>query len=397
MAYTANINNTKETRRAQLKSSMDEFTTFQWRGEESFETYGMFILNDKKGSLKFYNGPGFSNEYSKPQFDSAGGNLLGITFNKQTISFSVGVYWFTEKEYRQIMNWLNPLVTSYIIFDFEPKYRYNVKLSKIGDSTRWIVGRNENGEKTYYTELNLSFEVQGVQCAIGVHSYEWYCDNSSDNEYNETTGELISDDYSKQYLNLQTSEFEASDLPTPINVNLELKLKQFSDNPSNPNPIYHPNDSATDTQDKLKLTIYHNSEYVDLFNITFMNLTYDKVDSTTSANNLSIKYNSETGLVFIAIGSEYKILTLQTTTDSGRRIVRDYVANKFLLPGKFDYPDFYEGEDNIRLELEWKRGYASNTEVWYAVPTKDSDLELSRHSGHISKFQIECYPRTNII
>ena len=83
-----------------------------------------------------------------------------------------------------------------------------------------------------------------------------------------------------------------------------------------------------------------------------MNLTYDKVDNTTSANNLSIKYNSETGLVFIAIGSEYKILTLQTTTDSGRRIVRDYVANKFLLPGKFDYPDFYEGEDNIRLELE---------------------------------------------
>ena len=43
-----------------------------------------------------------------------------------------------------------------------------VKLSKIGDSTRYIVGRNENNEPCYYSELNLTFEVQGEACARAI-------------------------------------------------------------------------------------------------------------------------------------------------------------------------------------------------------------------------------------
>lgn len=81
-----------KTRRQQIKSLQDEFMTFSWRGYDAFENFGAFIINESKGSLKFYNGPSFSNEYTKPQFQSNGGLLQGVNFNKQNISFSIGVY-----------------------------------------------------------------------------------------------------------------------------------------------------------------------------------------------------------------------------------------------------------------------------------------------------------------
>jgi hypothetical protein len=86
------LSETTIKRRQQIKNMMDEFMDFQWREQSAFENFGAFIINDKKGSLKFYNGPGFSNEYTKPQYDSNGGELVGVNFNKQSISFTIGVY-----------------------------------------------------------------------------------------------------------------------------------------------------------------------------------------------------------------------------------------------------------------------------------------------------------------
>jgi hypothetical protein len=103
MAYITNISNTTRQRRQQIKSLQDEFCTFSWGGEDAFENFGAFIINDKKGSLKFYNGPGFSNEYVKPQFDTTGGFLQGVTFNKQQISFNIGVYWISIEDYRKLL------------------------------------------------------------------------------------------------------------------------------------------------------------------------------------------------------------------------------------------------------------------------------------------------------
>ena len=57
-----------------------------------------------ENSLKFYNGPSFTNEYSKPKFSATGSNLTGISFSTQTISFQVGAYWLTEAEYREFIN-----------------------------------------------------------------------------------------------------------------------------------------------------------------------------------------------------------------------------------------------------------------------------------------------------
>jgi hypothetical protein len=89
MAYKTDLIKNK---RELLKSQLDDFATFQWRGHDMFEDFGCFIINDKNGSLKFYNGPGFTNQYAKAQFSPASNALLGVEFKQQTIPMKVGLY-----------------------------------------------------------------------------------------------------------------------------------------------------------------------------------------------------------------------------------------------------------------------------------------------------------------
>ena len=57
-----------------------------------FAEFGAFIINEKKGSLKMYNGASFSNNYTKQQYQDGYTNLSGVSFNTQQITFTIGVY-----------------------------------------------------------------------------------------------------------------------------------------------------------------------------------------------------------------------------------------------------------------------------------------------------------------
>ena len=416
--YYHNINSiisekTKQ-KRQQIKSLQDEFMTFSWGGYDAFENFGAFIINDKNGSLKFYNGPGFSNEYSKPQFDNSGGDLQGVNFNKQTISFTIGVYWINIKQYRLMLNWLNPLEVNYLIFGFNPDYRYNVKLSKLGDSTKWVVGK-EDGEPMYYTEIPLTFEVQGTPCAKGVNSYEfinWDYVNSDTAEDDQQNNLLTS------LSNYSSNDFIESDLPTPLDISLSFILqdtfKDKSTGGSNDGSTSEPNDGSTSEPEsnKGKNYIYHielNAEYdtissdnyesLLLFSAEFQNLTIMPIitqDTETSNQSmltkplsLNIRYNSEVGLLFLTYGdSNEKILSLLNLNDIGEKIINNYTVNKFSLPGRFAYPDF--DTKNLRLKLSvWK--YKSATNKRFAVDR----AFLSEITG--KQPYIVCYPRTNIL
>ena len=412
--YYHNINSiisekTKQ-KRQQIKSLQDEFMTFSWGGYDAFENFGAFIINDKNGSLKFYNGPGFSNEYSKPQFDNSGGDLQGVNFNKQTISFTIGVYWFNIKQYRLMLNWLNPLEVDYLIFGFNPNYRYNVKLSQLGDSTKWVVGK-EDGEPMYYTEIPLTFEVQGTPCAKGVNSYEfieWKYINSE-------TAETDKQNNLRTFLN-NNKELLESDLPTPLDISLSFILKDEIDDESTSGSNSESTSESNNKQDKNY--IYHvelnaelhdniitndtpldNYESLLLFSAEFQNLTIMPTttqNTETSSQNmltkplsLNIRYNSEVGLLFLTYGnSNEKILSLLNLNDTGEKIINNYTVNKFSLPGRFAYPDF----DTKKLQLKlsgWK--YESATNKRFAV---DSAF-LSEIIG--KQPYIVCYPRTNIL
>ena len=408
------ISEKTKQKRQQIKSLQDEFMTFSWGGYDAFENFGAFIINDKNGSLKFYNGPGFSNEYSKPQFDNSGGDLQGVNFNKQTISFTIGVYWINITQYRLMLNWLNPLEVDYLIFGFNPDYRYNVKLSKLGDSTKWIVGK-EDGEPMYYTEIPLTFEVQGTPCAKGVNSYEfnnWVYVNSETAETDKQNNLRTS------LSNYSSNDFIESDLPTPLDISLSFILqdtfKDKSTGGSNNGSTSVPNDGSTSVPEsnKGKNYIYHielNAEYhmissdnyesLLLFSAEFQNLTIMPIttqDTETNSQNmltgllsLNIRYNSEVGLLFLTYGnSNEKILSLLNLNDTGEKIINNYTVNKFSLPGRFAYPDF--DTKNLRLKLSvWK--YKSATTKRFAVDR----AFLSEITG--KQPHIVCYPRTNIL
>ena len=378
--YYHNIYISEKTKqkRQQIKSLQDEFMTFSWGGYDAFENFGAFIINDKNGSLKFYNGPGFSNEYSKPQFDNSGGDLQGVNFNKQTISFTIGVYWINIKQYRLMLNWLNPLEVDYLIFGFNPDYRYNVKLSKLGDSTKWIVGK-EDGEPMYYTEIPLTFEVQGTPCAKGVNSYEFVNWRSAGR------------DIARTYIN--SNDFIESDLPTPLDISLSFLLKDGTNQDLNKNYIYHIELNAELHDNEVgEETPSANYESILLFSAEFQNLTIIPVENqyeSIQPLSLNIRYNSEVGLLFLTYGnSNEKILSLLNLNDTGEKIINNYTVNKFSLPGQFAYP--YFDTSNLRLKLSvWKYDSATNTQS--AV----SDKFLSKIAG--STPNIVCYPRTNIL
>ena len=400
------ISEKTKQKRQQIKSLQDEFMTFSWGGYDAFENFGAFIINDKNGSLKFYNGPGFSNEYSKPQFDNSGGDLQGVNFNKQTISFTIGVYWINIKQYRLMLNWLNPLEVDYLIFGFNPDYRYNVKLSKLGDSTKWIVGK-EDGEPMYYTEIPLTFEVQGTPCAKGVNSYEF-------TKWNYINSETAEDDKQNNLLtslsNYSSNDFIESDLPTPLDISLSFILQDtFKDKSTS---VLNDGSTSVPESNKGKNYIYHielNAEYhmissdnyesLLLFSAEFQNLTIMPIttqDTETISQNmltgplsLNIRYNSEVGLLFLTYGnSNEKILSLLNLNDIGEKIINNYTVNKFSLPGRFAYPDF--DTKNLWLKLSvWK--YKSATDKRFAVNSAFLDNIAGKQP------YIVCYPRTNIL
>ena len=375
------ISEKTKQKRQQIKSLQDEFMTFSWGGYDAFENFGAFIINDKNGSLKFYNGPGFSNEYSKPQFDNSGGDLQGVNFNKQTISFTIGVYWINIKQYRLMLNWLNPLEVDYLIFGFNPDYRYNVKLSKLGDSTKWIVGK-EDGEPMYYTEIPLTFEVQGTPCAKGVNSYEfinWVYINSETAEEKDKRNNLLT------YLNRSSKDWIESDLPTPIDISLPFILQGGKKDDLNKNYIYHIELSA-----EYDTISSDNYESLLLFSAELQNLTIIPHNKPIDdALSLNIRYNSEIGLLFLTYGnSNEKILSLLNLNDTGEKIINNYTVNKFSLPGRFAYPDFDTKKLQLKLSV-WK--YDSATNVQSAV----SDAFLSKIT--VKQPYIVCYPRTNIL
>ena len=77
-----------EQKRDQFKKMLDKFSTFTWDGKEAWD-FGVFIINENREGLKFYNGPSFSNEYTSPQF-AKNKEFIGVNFEQQKISFKIG-------------------------------------------------------------------------------------------------------------------------------------------------------------------------------------------------------------------------------------------------------------------------------------------------------------------
>lgn len=341
--HFTHINNSTSARRAALAKRLDKFCTLSWNGVDAWEQFGCFIINEKN-SLKFYNGPSFSNSYTSPMFTDEAGALTGLKFSTQSISFTVGVYWITEEEYRKFIHWLNPYAVGALAFSFEPYWTYNVKLSGMKDSTRYPIGKDENGKDTYYTEMSLTFEIQGQPCAIRSTPYVWQVTSSTANRINLSLN--------PQYDGVEGTGNVDSDLPTgfeikmPIHLNViksdtlttSIKRKLMELNKTDP-------DASLDLI--LKCKVDAKTSY-ELLNLRLFHLSYMIEDANATEFNFDISYDSVNGLCQLTVGDTTKLLTRIESLSNGERLVKSMNCAQFQFPGKFDQPDF----DRNKIDLE---------------------------------------------
>ena len=363
--------------RSRIKSFIDDFASFTWRGIDAFETFGAFIINNKN-SLKFYNGPTFSNEYTKPQFETAAGQLTGVTFQTQKIDFMIGVYWISEDHYRQMVYWLHPYEINTLTFGFEPNYFYQVKLASMDNGIRYIVGYEED-KPMYYTEMKITFEIQGAPVAYGNTYFAFkkpFWNRSGSAFHNDS---LLQCDSALDNVHDKRN----SDLETPLIIETTINLEKIIERTN-----ITTNSALTSSDILLSATIqYNNQEVQQLFEVVLKNLHLgENIDNTW--NHLNITYNSESALLFLQHGDSMReLLTKLTTLTSGDRIVDSMLVNQFRIPGRFDDYQFELKDAVIHFKL-------------LIINPKFQFINGEYTEEDISKFftaNIYSRPRTNLI
>ena len=137
----------------------DKFTTFVWRGKNSWEDYNCFITSDKKG-LTWSNYGSIKNDYSSTMF-GVNKTLLGTTVENKSITMNLCLYDVTMAQYEEFLVWLNPQILGRLYIgikpatDYKKDWFYKAKIGSIGDSTV-----NYLGQDKYIIELKVVFETQ---------------------------------------------------------------------------------------------------------------------------------------------------------------------------------------------------------------------------------------------
>lgn len=137
----------------------DKFTTFVWRGKNSWTDYNCFITSDKKG-LTWSNYGSIKNDYSSTMF-GVNKTLLGTTVENKSITMNLCLYDVTMALYEKFLVWLNPQILGRLYIgikpdeDYKKNWFYKAKISSIGDSTI-----NYLGQDRYIIELKVVFETQ---------------------------------------------------------------------------------------------------------------------------------------------------------------------------------------------------------------------------------------------
>lgn len=480
--------------RNRFAAQIDNFATFQWAGIDMFKEFGAFIINEKKGSLKMYNGASFKNEYAKQQYQEGYTNLIGVTFDTQTINFTIGVYWFSIEDYRVLMNFLHPYKVDMLSFGFEPTYGYECKLTAIKDSTRHILGKEntiirdveavnkptnewtveEFDKLAEFLKNNPTkpFPVEGYSMssyseahnplvsltynenARQIYSDRWSITKSSDNShvspggsdmkafycitpeivdvlntklrYSNISAAETSDGY-RYYTELQLTfevvgkqcakeitprlfdsiiqkpaGYSSTDLPITLTHNdLTLNGNHWPSDLDYPfklainNLIYNVDDvTEAQKQNLLNATIGIRAKALFgtsntpvekvLFEIYFNPaiLTQFNHISWESAP-ISLEYDSEQGLVYWDLGDHRQILSLLSTNSNGLRFVKYLHSNRVFWPGRLDHYEVFTTNNNeIQIVIE---------------DLSVSDSSMTAYIDSIDNIQYSTRRRTNVL
>ena len=118
----------------------DNYTNFTFDDLKS-ENFKVWITN--KNDLKWNMSPNFSDKFNTPTYGQIRYHE-GTTVDKQDFKLSCVAVNVTLDEWRAITEWLSPLKSGKLTFDWNDKYYYMVKLSKAPSGTIFIKNKIDN-------------------------------------------------------------------------------------------------------------------------------------------------------------------------------------------------------------------------------------------------------------
>jgi hypothetical protein len=233
---------------------------------------------------------------------------------------------------------LHPYEINTLSFSFAPKWYYLAKLAGISDSTRYVLGKDSNGEYRYYTEIKLTFEVQGEPVAQCFDEYNIELKETDNKEKNIYT-----------YCDTDKNYFSQTDLDTPFEFSVTMEpitstttTDSTTDSITSTTSIYTLSlDIVLKIPKQSKATEYIEKSYI-VFDVSLRNLTKEPITFT---------YDSSQGVLFMSKGNA--LITGQTTSYSGERIVDAMQSIPYKIPGVLESGFSFDNFKNIKFKFSY--------------------------------------------
>lgn len=222
----------------------------------------------------------------------------------------------------------------------------------------------DKNEPCYYTEVKMTFEIQGIACARHIQKYEPQYDS-------------IVPDMNLLSFKLKHEKNVRSFLETPIDFNFSLPAKES-------------NNYSVSLIARYEIAQNVIPQDFTLFSINFNELVLSYGDITC----INLRYLSEEGVLLFSFGNmeeDNYLLNLQSSVN-GQRLVKSCIANKFVLPGTARFPEINILDKDKPLSFILQvEGFDLNNEDENKGEDQNEHKKINFTCG------ISSFPRTNII
>ena len=143
----------------------DNFTDFAFNDIES-KAMKVWITNARDIQEQLV--ASFQDHFITPSYTD-GRHYAGTSITSQTLTVKCAAIEITEKEKRNISQWLNPRAVGALTFGFDPYHYYNVKVAGEIVADKWVRGRyhKELGGYTYIYNFTIKFITTDDWCKLG--------------------------------------------------------------------------------------------------------------------------------------------------------------------------------------------------------------------------------------
>lgn len=140
----------------------------------SSKDYNLIIQN-KGEDLIFPSQPPFENQLVSPLYQGTS-YLAGVYQKPRVFTFNCWVDSISLKQTRELINWLKVDKIGHLLLDYNPFFKYEVKVNSIGDFKHFAV----NPDETNNYEFSLSFITLEDYAAQSIDSYSDITGNNPD-------------------------------------------------------------------------------------------------------------------------------------------------------------------------------------------------------------------------